>query len=206
MRCLIALLIFTSGLRALADVGFAAPVFKKSNFSPEKNGQIIVDPLKKKFFAVEDLSFSFQSSTVTWTAFNSTVPMLTCWQGFKPEIDGAEGRWRRVGDTMEIIVRIDLTSSFKEQDLQVSLPMGVVPKDSLYELDVLGEGTFSGSLLVQVFYDAKKKSLVPRVVGKNGQLREMNQLNFTDSDYINFKAQTPISGWSDSAPSMDEDC
>lgn len=199
MKNLVIFILLMSSRFAFAEVGFAAPKVKNKFDVGAENGLIVFEGPTKQF-----AGYSVDIGPNRWHRLSASEPMVTCWKGYRPK-PGSLGRWRRVGDTMELSVRVEPESMISNSK-SFQLPLGVKPEEVIFPL---GEGLWTkGKYMhqVKVFFSPELNGLVLKQVGPEGQLEEIEGFELGAKDYMNFTTKMKIQGWSESAPELDPSC
>ena len=140
----------------------------------------------------------YGSAVTDWVSYTPT----TSW----PSNTIVVGKWRRVGDSMELGVNIALTGVPTSADLTVNLPSGYsidtskLASSTFASLGTasildsgtriyLGEPVFENTTTLRIFHTES---------GNTGAVNQANPAVFTTNDNINILAKVPIQGWSSS--------
>ena len=114
------------------------------------------------------------------------------------------GKWRRVGDSMEMIINLAITGTPTSADLLINwAPSG-------FSMDTSKSGTTRLSLgmasllqsgvrfwIGEVVYNSATQFLVTHTEsGNTGVVNQANPWTFTNTDNINLMIKVPITGWS----------
>lgn len=116
------------------------------------------------------------------------------------------GRWRRVGDSMEIRVNLSLGGAPTAADLSVDLPSGfTIDSTKIGDANfgttgygVLLDGGTRQYVLSMSYRDADSLYVIHTESGNAGLVNATNPITFASSDEIVLAATVPIVGWSSS--------
>lgn len=154
--------------------------------------------LKIDNFIVGPQAKLYGSAVTDWVSYTPT----TSW----PSNTIVAGKWRKVGDSMEININIALTGVPTTADLTVNLPTGYSIDTSKFassffasvgSASILDSGT---RLYVAEPVVASSTSLylIHSESGNTGLVNQANPTTFTTNDNISILAKVPILGWSSS--------
>ena len=148
-------------------------------------------------------SITLVSDGSNWNLVDRTYPMA--WSTFTPTGSWSSnttytGRWRRVGDSMEVSVNVALSGAPTATTLTVSLPSGYsidTGKMELTSAKVLGHGLLRDSgtddTLIGVEYAGTTTVHLRKYQG--AQVSHNSPITFAGGDSLNFIFRVPISGW-----------
>lgn len=142
------------------------------------------------------------------TPFIHSGAIVTDWVSYTPTGTWTAnttytGKWRRVGDSMEMIINLAISGTPTSADLKVSyLPSG-------YSIDTAKSGTARTSLgtvsllqsgvrfwIGESVYDSSTQVIVTHTEsGNTGVVNQANPWTFTNNDNVNIMMKVPIVGW-----------
>lgn len=142
------------------------------------------------------------------------VPMgapVTDWVSYTPTsswvagVGTITGKWRRVGDTMEISGRVPVTGTPTTATLTISLPSGYVidftKLGGATTVEALGIGyAYDDNVNTRYVLNVKAASSTTLSFGPNAaiQVTQASPFTWAVNDNLEFMAQVPIVGWSSS--------
>lgn len=216
-----------------AFAGFYAPAYTdKTKIVDPEVGSIVLDSTDGKFYG------NLDGTSTGWTSLSPVdPPIVTCWTNYTPTWSSTDamnlpvigtatlnGKWRRVGDTMEIVIffKSNGATSFGLGDWLFSLPeesVSVLYKvdstkvisdsnnDSFVGVSQMKENDGSYYTMSSIVNDPLNSSYL-RVKGATGTVNSSYPFTWdnTSNDTMSIKASVPIFGWQTKTPTMALNC
>ena len=157
-------------------------------------------------------SFTLVSDGSNWQILDHSIP--SSWTSWTPTGSWSTnttytGQWRRIGDSIDVQVKVSVSGAPTSASLTINLPSGLTILESVLPNveSVLGRGEILDTSASTIYYFAVRTNVGSSgLVGAiteaanatylyTGSLNATTPVTFASGDYVVFRFMAPITGW-----------